>query len=56
MKAIVILFDTLCRRFLPAYGYERITTPNMVRPAEKSVVLTTIGWVQRPVCPPDGIC
>ena len=38
MKAIVILFDTLCRRFLPAYGNERIRTPNMVRLAEKSVV------------------
>ena len=51
MKAIVILFDTLCRRFLPAYGNERITTPNMVRLAEKSVVFDN-HWMGSAPCMP----
>ena len=51
MKAIVILFDTLCRRFLPAYGNERITTPNMVRLAEKSVVFDN-HWMGSAPCTP----
>ena len=29
MKAIVVLFDTLCRRFLSPYGSDKIATPNM---------------------------
>ena len=51
MKAIVILFDTLCRRFLPSYGNEQITTPNMVRLAEKSVVFDN-HWIGSAPCMP----
>ncbi|MBN1581903.1 MAG: sulfatase [Anaerolineae bacterium] len=51
MKAIVILFDTLCRRFLSPYGSAKITTPNMVRLAEKSVVFDN-HWIGSAPCMP----
>ena len=51
MKAIVILFDTLCRYFLSPYGAEKITTPNMVRLAEKSVVFDN-HWIGSAPCMP----
>ncbi len=35
MKAIVILYDTLCRRFLSPYGCKAVATPNMARLADK---------------------
>ena len=51
MKAIVILFDTLCRYFLKPYGANKITTPNMVRLAEKSVVFDN-HWIGSAPCMP----
>lgn len=38
MKAIVVMFDTLNRRFLPPYGAEGIHAPNFERLAERSVL------------------
>lgn len=51
MKAIVILFDTLCRRFLPAYGCEAVNTPNMTRLAQKSVIFDN-HWMGSAPCMP----
>lgn len=38
MKAILILFDTLNRRYLPPYGNDWVYAPNFKRLAEKSVI------------------
>jgi len=38
MRAIVVLFDSLSRRMLPAYGCEWVRAPNFERLAERSVV------------------
>ena len=51
MKAIVILFDTLCRYFLSPYGNEIITTPNMDRLAAKSIVFDN-HWIGSAPCMP----
>ena len=51
MKAIVILFDTLCRRFLPPYGNSAIATPNMDRLARKSVIFDN-HWMGSAPCMP----
>ena len=51
MKAIVILFDTLCRRFLPAYGCEAVNMPNMSRLAQKSVIFDN-HWMGSAPCMP----
>ncbi len=37
MKAIVVMFDTLNRRFLPSYGAEGIHAPNFERLASRTV-------------------
>lgn len=37
MKAVMVMFDTLSRRFLSAYGNEWAKTPNFDRLSEKSV-------------------
>lgn len=37
MKAIMVMYDTLCRRFLEPYGCDWVKTPNFNRLAEKSV-------------------
>ena len=37
MKAIIVMFDTLNRRFLPSYGAEGVHAPNFQRLAERSV-------------------
>lgn len=37
MKAIVVMFDTLNRRFLPPYGAQGIHAPNFERLAQRSV-------------------
>jgi arylsulfatase A-like enzyme len=51
VKAIVILFDTLCRHFLDPYGCKEITTPNMTRLAEKSVIFDN-HWIGSAPCMP----
>jgi arylsulfatase A-like enzyme len=38
MKAILILFDTLNRRYLPSYGNDWVYAPNFKRLAEKTVI------------------
>lgn len=38
MKAIVVMFDTLNRRFLPPYGAEGVHAPNFERLAQRSVL------------------
>lgn len=37
MKAVFVMFDTLCKRFLPPYGNETVHAPNFSRLAEHSV-------------------
>lgn len=37
MKAIVVMFDSLNRRFLPPYGCDWVQAPNFARLAEKAV-------------------
>ena len=37
MKAIIVMFDTLNRRFLPPYGAEGVHAPNFERLAERTV-------------------
>ncbi len=38
MKAIMLMYDTLNRRFLPPYGNTEVQAPNFTRLAERSVV------------------
>ncbi len=51
MKAIVILFDTLCRRFLEPYGYTAVKTSNISRIAEKSITFDN-HWIGSAPCMP----
>ncbi len=37
MRAIMVMYDTLCRRFLPPYGCDRVIAPNFARLAERTV-------------------
>lgn len=37
MHAIMVMFDTLCRRFLPPYGNDWVIAPNFRRLAERTV-------------------
>jgi len=41
MKAIMVMFDSLNRRFLPPYGCETIHAPNFARLAERTVTFDT---------------
>ncbi len=41
MKAIMIMYDTLCRNFLAPYGNDWVKTPNFERLEEKSVTFDT---------------
>ncbi len=51
MKAIVILSDTLCRRFLEPYGCTAVKTPNISRIAEKSITFDN-HWIGSAPCMP----
>ncbi len=51
MKAIVILMDSLNRRFLSTYGNEWVKTPNIERIAEKSTVFDN-HWTGSAPCMP----
>lgn len=37
MKAIMVMFDSLNRNFLPPYGCPEVYAPNFVRLAERTV-------------------
>jgi arylsulfatase A-like enzyme len=37
MRAIMVMYDTLCRRYLPPYGNQRVIGPNFLRLAGRSV-------------------
>jgi len=50
-KAIVILADTVCRRFLSTYGNTAIATPNLQRLADRSVVFDN-HWIGSAPCMP----
>ncbi|MDF2560277.1 MAG: Arylsulfatase [Microbacterium sp.] len=41
MRAIMVMFDTLNRRFLPPYGAEREIAPNFTRLAERAATFDT---------------
>ena len=51
MKTILILSDTLNRRFLPAYGNKWVKTPNIDRLAKKSVTFNN-HWAGSMPCMP----
>ena len=51
MKAIVFLFDTLNRRFLPSYGNDWVQAPNIGRLADRSVIFDN-HWVGSAPCMP----
>ena len=36
-RCVVVMYDTLCRHFMPTYGNEWIKAPNFARLAKKSV-------------------
>jgi arylsulfatase A-like enzyme len=36
MKAVMVMFDTLCRRFLPPYGNDWVIAPNFTRLARRA--------------------
>src|SRR3989339_1110324 len=38
MRAIMMMYDTLCRRFLPPYGCDWTKMPNLQRLADRSAV------------------
>jgi arylsulfatase A-like enzyme len=37
MRAIMVMFDTLCRRYLPPFGNQHVIGPNFTRLAKRSV-------------------
>ena len=41
MRAIMVMYDTLCRNFLSPYGNRWVDTPNFARLAQKSVTFDT---------------
>lgn len=41
MRAIMVMYDTLCRNFLAPYGNDWVQTPNFTRLAERSVTFDT---------------
>ncbi len=51
MKAIVILFDTVCRHFLQPYGNSIVKMPNLQRLAGKSVRFDN-HWIGSAPCMP----
>jgi arylsulfatase A-like enzyme len=51
MKAIIFLFDTLCRRYLPCYGNDWVETPNFTRFAARSAIFDN-HWVGSAPCVP----
>ncbi|MFC0681514.1 sulfatase-like hydrolase/transferase [Lysobacter korlensis] len=51
MKAIVVLFDSLNRRFLPAYGGDQVELPAFERLAERSVTFDTCYGGSMPCMP-----
>ena len=56
MKTIVILMDSLNRRFLPAYGNTWVRTPNIDRLAARSCVFDNHFVGSAPVCRHAMIC
>lgn len=53
MKAIVILLDTLNRHFLPVHGNRAVKTPALDRLAEKTMIDTLVGSMERADTPPE---
>lgn len=51
MKAIVVMFDTLSRRYLPCYGNDWVKAPNFDRLAAKAVTFDTSYVCSMPCMP-----
>lgn len=51
MKAIVVMFDTLCRNFLPNYGNGWVHAPNFKRLGERAVTFDTSYVCSMPCIP-----
>ncbi len=51
MKAIVFMFDSVNRRYLPSYGNDWVQTPNLDRLARRSVIFDN-HWVGSAPCIP----
>lgn len=54
MKAIVVLFDTLNRRFLPSYGADWTHMPNFERLAKASTTFDTCYGGSMPCMPAES--
>ncbi|MBT7647529.1 MAG: sulfatase-like hydrolase/transferase, partial [Rhodospirillaceae bacterium] len=51
MKAIMLMFDTLCSRFLPPYGNTWVHAPNFTRLASRTVTFDTSYVCSMPCIP-----
>jgi arylsulfatase A-like enzyme len=54
MKAIMLMFDSLNKRLLSAYGSDRAITPNFQRLRERTVRFDNFLSAVCPVCQPAG--
>lgn len=51
MKAVVVMFDTLSRRYLPCYGNDWVSAPNFERLARRAVTFDTSYVCSMPYMP-----
>jgi len=51
MKAVMVMYDTLCRHFLPPYGCDWVKAPNFARLAERAVTFDTSYIGSNPTIP-----
>ena len=56
MRAIMMMFDSLNRHFLPNYGCDWTVMPNFRRLTDKAVTFDNFYAGSMPVCPPAGSC
>ena len=50
MKAVMVMFDTLSRRYLSTYGNDWVQTPNFERLKEKAVQFNSFYAGSLPAC------
>ena len=55
-RCVVIMYDTLCRHFMPSYGNEWIKAPNFERLAKKPLNFRISMWARCPACQLEGKC
>ena len=50
-RCVVVMYDTLCRHFMPTYGNDWINTPRLNELSDESFVFEN-AYVTQPVCAP----